>query len=48
MLGRIVEIAEDHRHLSLYRGFMLVHQTGASRAELARIPLDDIAAVIAH
>lgn len=48
MLGRIVEIAEDHRHLSLYRGFMLVHQTGASRAELARIPLDDIAAVIAN
>ena len=46
MLGRIVEIIHDARHLSSYRGFMLVHETGGERRELGRIPLDDIAAVI--
>lgn len=28
MLGRIVEVSNDKRHLSVYRGFMLVHSTG--------------------
>ncbi len=44
MLGRIVEIAEDQRHLSAERGFMLV--TNLQHTILGRIPLDDIAAVI--
>ena len=48
MLGRFVEIADDHRHLSVYRGFMLIHETEGERQELGRIPLDDIAAVIAN
>lgn len=48
MLGRIVEIAEDQRHLSLYRGFMVVHSTDGERPELGRVALDDISAVIAH
>ena len=48
MLGRIVEIAEDQRHLSLYRGFMLVHSTEGHKSELGRVALDDISAVIAH
>lgn len=52
MLGRIVEIAADHRHLSLLRGFMVVSDTQQERnskqRELGRIPLDDIAAVITH
>lgn len=48
MLGRIVEIADDRRHLSLYRGFMLVEQTGDSRQELGKVPLDDVGAVIAN
>lgn len=48
MLGRIVEIADDRRHLSLYRGFMVVEQTGDSRQELGKVPLDDIGAVIAN
>lgn len=43
-LGRVVEIAEDGRHLAKDRGFMTV---SAGRQELGRIPLDDIAAVIA-
>ena len=48
MLGRIVEVAEDQRHLSLYRGFMLIHSTEGDRSELGRVALDDISAVIAH
>ncbi|WP_310385952.1 type II CRISPR-associated endonuclease Cas1 [Roseateles sp.] len=48
MIGRIVEVADDSRHLSLYRGFMIVQDTNGARPELGRIPLDDIAAVIAN
>ncbi|NLN68524.1 MAG: type II CRISPR-associated endonuclease Cas1 [Alcaligenaceae bacterium] len=48
MLGRIVEIAEDNRHLSLYRGFLKVNSTEGDREELGRVPLDDISAVIAN
>ncbi|PLX37065.1 MAG: type II CRISPR-associated endonuclease Cas1 [Hyphomicrobiales bacterium] len=45
MASRIVEIAEDGRHLSRDRGFLTVSADGA---ELGRVPLDDIAAVIAN
>ncbi len=48
MLGRIVEVADDHRHLSLYRGFLVVQATSSGWPELGRVPLDDIAAVLAH
>ena len=48
MIGRIVEVADDRRHLSLNRGFMVVQDTGGERKELGQIPLDDIAAVIAN
>jgi len=48
MIGRIVEVAEDQRHLMLLRGFMVVQNSGGERQELGRIPLDDIAAVIAN
>jgi CRISPR-associated protein Cas1 len=41
---RIVEIAEDGRHLSAERGFLVVSAGGA---EIGRIPLDDILGVIA-
>jgi CRISP-associated protein Cas1 len=41
---RIVEIAEDGRHLSTDRGFLVV---SASGTEIGRIPLDDIFGVIA-
>jgi CRISPR-associated protein Cas1 len=48
MIGRIVEIADDRRHLSLSRGFLVVHDTEGERKELGHVPLDDIAAVIAN
>ncbi|MEE2526229.1 type II CRISPR-associated endonuclease Cas1 [Hyphobacterium sp. HN65] len=44
MIGRIVEIAEDGRHLAKSRGFLTVSGDGA---EIGRIPLDDVTAVIA-
>jgi len=43
-LGRVVEIADDGRHLAKLRGFLLVSSGGT---ELGRVPLDDLAAVIA-
>ncbi|RMW96059.1 type II CRISPR-associated endonuclease Cas1 [Allofranklinella schreckenbergeri] len=48
MIGRIVEIADDHRHLFVNRGFMVVRDTEGERKELGQVPLDDIAAVIAN
>lgn len=48
MLERIVEVSNDKRHLSMYRGFMLVHSTGEDRKEVGRVALDDIGALIAN
>ncbi len=48
MIGRIVEVADDRRHLFMHRGFMVVQDTDGERKELGQIPLDDIAAVIAN
>lgn len=48
MHHRIVEIAEDARHLSVYRGFLVVRETAGERRELGRVALDDITAVIAQ
>lgn len=48
MLARIVEIADDNRHLHASRGFMVVKQTDGERKQLGQIPLDDIAAVIGN
>ena len=48
MIGHIVEIADDRRHLSVRRGFMVVHDTEGERRLLGQVPLDDIAAVIAN
>ena len=48
MLGRIVEVANDKRHLSMYRGFMLVHSTGEDRQDVGRVALDDMSALIAN
>lgn len=44
-MERIVDIATDGRHLSAYRGFLVVSE---GREEVGRIALDDIAAVIVH
>lgn len=48
MIGRIVEVADDKRHLFLSRGFLVVQETEGQRKELGQIPLDDITAVIAN
>lgn len=48
MIGRIVEVADDKRHLFLSRGFLVVQDTDGERKELGQVPLDDIAAVIAN
>ena len=48
MVGRIVEIADDRRHVFVHRGFLVVRDTEGERKELGQIPLDDIAAVIAN
>lgn len=48
MIGRIVEVADDRRHLFLSRGFLVVQDTDGERKELGQVPLDDIAAVIAN
>jgi CRISPR-associated protein Cas1 len=45
MTGRVVEIASDGRHLSVERGFLVVSEKGT---EAGRVPLDEIAAVIAN
>ena len=44
-MERIVDIATDGRHLSAYRGFLIVSE---EKQEVGRIPLDDVAAVIIH
>ncbi len=45
MVGRVVEIATDGRHLSIHRGFLVVAEKGA---EVGRVPMDEIAAVVAN
>lgn len=45
MIGRVVEIAEDGRHLAVDRGFMVVRAEGA---EVGRVPLDDIGVVVVN
>lgn len=44
-MDRIVDIATDGLHLSLYRGFLMVEQDGD---EVGRIALDDVHAVVVH
>lgn len=44
-MERVVDISTDGRHLTAYRGFLVVSE---QRQEVGRIPLDDIAAVIVH
>jgi len=44
-MDRIVDIATDGLHLSIHRGFLMVEK---ERAEVGRVALDDIHAVIVH
>lgn len=45
MVGRVVEIETDGRHLAINRGFLTISEKGT---EIGKVPLDDIAAVIAN
>jgi CRISPR-associated protein Cas1 len=45
MPGRVIEIAEDGRHLSVSRGFLVVE---AEREELGRVPLDDVGVLLVN
>jgi CRISPR-associated protein Cas1 len=45
MVGRVVEIATDGRHLSIFRGFIVVAEHGE---EVGRVALDEVAAVVAN
>lgn len=45
MIGRVIEIAQDGRHLSTDRGFLTVSADGA---EAGRVPLDDICVVVVN
>lgn len=45
MVGRVVEIATDGRHLSILRGFLVVAEHGE---EVGRVAMDDVAAVVAN
>lgn len=44
-MDRIIEIAQDNRHLAVERGFMTVSESGR---EIGRVPVDQIGAVIAN
>jgi CRISPR-associated protein Cas1 len=45
MVGRVIEVATDGRHLAVDRGFLTVAEKGT---EVGRVPLDDLAAVVAN
>ncbi len=45
MVGRVVDLETDGRHLSLHRGFLVVSEDGE---EIGRVGLDGIAAVVAN
>ncbi|MFM8534137.1 MAG: type II CRISPR-associated endonuclease Cas1 [Acidimicrobiia bacterium] len=45
MIGRIVEVADDSRHLAVDRGFMTVSSEGQ---EIGRVPLDDVGGLIVN
>jgi CRISPR-associated protein Cas1 len=45
MVGRVVEIETDGRHVVVNRGFLVVMEKGS---EIGQVPLDDIGAVIAN
>jgi CRISPR-associated protein Cas1 len=45
MVGRVVEIATDGRHISIARGFLVVAEHSE---EVGRVAMDDVAAVIAN
>jgi CRISPR-associated protein Cas1 len=45
MIGRVIEIASDGRHLAVSRGFMTISAEGK---EIGRVPLDDVGVLLCH
>lgn len=45
MIGRVIEIASEGRHLAVSRGFMTISAEGN---EIGRVPLDDIGVLLCH
>lgn len=45
MVGRVVDLGTDGRHLALHRGFLVIGESGR---EVGRVGLDGIVAVVAH
>lgn len=48
MIGRIIDVAEDGRHLLVNRGLLEVRDGAFSGDVVGTVPLDDVAAVIVH
>lgn len=48
MVGRIVDVMEDGRHLSVNRGLLEVRDGGFRGPIVGTVPLDDVGAVIVH
>ncbi len=46
-MGRIIEVASNHRHLRAERGFLVIEDSLEKRV-IGRIPIDEISAVMAH
>ena len=46
-MGRVVEIAHNHRYLHAYRGFMVIEDSQNNEV-LGKVPINDVSAVIAH
>lgn len=44
-MHQVIDIESDNRHLSRYRGFLVVTE---DHTEIGRVPLDDILAIIVH
>jgi len=47
VMGRIIEISNNHRHLRAERGFLIIEDS-LDKSVIGRIPIDDISAVMAH
>ena len=45
MIGRVIEIGSDGRHLERHRGFMTVSERGV---EIGRVPLDDVGVLLCN
>ena len=43
MIGKIIEISTDNKHLSIYRGFLIISE---NKEEIGRIAIDTIEAII--